>query len=231
MTGLFGMLKRDTLLAYKLRCKSESSPTEPELLLSDSNMTVEQLKFSPPLNSRIPIHVDASSGCIMGPRLRWRATLGRDDYDTLGHGQSEVQVWSKCTGGEWFATPFRQCTAVKTFDKDMECDLSLFESGPETTDNQVSLEASIPLPSLVDGTVSVEFTYRVEYTLGGCIRWDWAGSHATNGEFVVSSMQTDGSQNWTDRGDGAFLWTRKPMVIAKLSSDAKWSGWAYKKDR
>jgi hypothetical protein len=179
--------------------------------------------------------VDALSARTMGPRLRWKATLCRGNYAKLCRERGEVQVWSKWSSGEqWSAIPFKECTTDDASICDRErIDLSLFDADidSETTDNSISLEASTPLPPLVGRTVSVDFTYRVEYAEDG--RVSWFGTPTTNGKIEIRFPEDDSlkARRWSEEENGAFLWTRKPVVISRLSSDAKWSGWAVKKDR
>lgn len=201
---------------------------------SNEVLRYPSLIFSPPLESIITIAQPAY--CSGKLRLRWQATLGRDDYDEMCSSEIEVQVWSNCTGERWSATPFRQRAALNPSIGDVEgrFDLALFECDAETIDdNQVTLEACISIPPSVGHTV--EFTYRVVDAAG---RTEWLGTNDTNGKIVVSGVEEDGclkEEDWINEGDGmAFLPSviREPMVIARLPSDTntKWSGWAFKRD-
>ncbi|KAF8529472.1 hypothetical protein JB92DRAFT_2860751 [Gautieria morchelliformis] len=193
-------------------------------------------EFHPSLGQFVPIEVDALSARTMGPRLRWKATLKRENYEKLCRKRGEVQVWSKWSSGEqWSAIPFKERATGDASVCDRErIDLSLFDAeiDSETSDDSVSLEASVALPPLVGRTVSVDFTYRVEYAQDG--RVNWYGTPATNGKIEIH-VPEDGSlkatsRRWAEEGNGTFLWTRKPVVLSKLSSDTKWSGWAVKQD-
>ncbi|KAF8529427.1 hypothetical protein JB92DRAFT_3139495 [Gautieria morchelliformis] len=191
-------------------------------------------QFHPSLGQIVPVEVDALSPRTMRPRLRWKATLKRENYDKLCREQGEIQVWSKWSSGEqWSAIPFKEGTTNDASICGRErIDLSLFDTeiDSETTDNSVSLEASVPLPPLVGRTVSVDFTYRVEYAQDG--RVNWYGTPTTNGKIEIHVPEEDSlkARRWIEEGKGTFLWTRKPVVISKLSSDAKWCGWAVKQD-
>lgn len=187
------------------------------------------LTFNPPLASTVII--DAPPPCILGPRFCWHTTLCREDYDRLCKSKGEVQVWSNYVGEQyWSATPFKDRTTLNNPNDDVEhIDYSLLESDAGVTDENVTLEASVPLHSMVGRTVV--FTYRVLYA--GRSNPDWLGTMQTNGNVIIPSREDDEDMDWRDEGNGAFRWigaVGEPVVIAKLKC-SNWTGWAFNKDR